>query len=92
MIGKLLLTLLIITLLVVYLRKRRQLKQHQSGAASVTETELKQFLQHASRASHDSSARQVKRLRTLLWCILILVLLVAISSGYWYWQQSPVAP
>lgn len=101
MIGKLLLTLVVIALAVVYLRKRYQLKLQKdknkhSGNSSLptplnNHSELEQFLARARNSQSPAApvtGALAPRLRAILWIVLCGLLVIAATGSYLYWQDQ----
>lgn len=99
MIGKLLLTLIVIVLAVLYLRKRYQLNlrkdQQRSGANLPTQhndhTELERFLSQARRSQTQPtsvSTALAARIKTILWAVLCVLLVTGAAASYLYWLDQ----
>lgn len=99
MIGKLLLTLIVIALAVVYLRKRYQqsLQKHQQKSTSTlpaqrnSNSELEQFLLRARNSQSQSSSEtggMAFRFKTILWIVLCVALAAGAITSYLYWQDQ----
>ncbi|MDP3518904.1 MAG: hypothetical protein Q8S94_17245 [Pseudohongiella sp.] len=101
MIGKLLLTLVVIALAVVYLRKRYQLKlqkdknKRSAGSSLPTplnnHSELEQFLTRARNSQSPAApvtGALAPRLRAILWIVLGGLLVIAATGSYLYWQDQ----
>lgn len=94
MIGKILLTLAVIVLAVVYLRKRAAMRRLEAAARqqqAAPQSQVDQFLttaaSQASRPSADS--RQLNRtLRWLLWSLALLAVLSGSLYTYHRWQDN----
>lgn len=103
MIGKLLLTLVIIALAALYLRKRyqqdRRDKLRASAEALPTRTtgnsELDSFLSHARRSGVGAENKMGEHrditgthVKIVLWAVLGIVLITGSVVSYWYWQDQ----
>jgi hypothetical protein len=103
MIGKLLLTLVIIALAVLYLRKRypqdRSNKRRASAQTlpdhTTANTELDSFLSqarraggHAAGANSEPGGNTAARVKIVLWVVLGTVLVTGSVASYWYWQDQ----
>lgn len=99
MIGKLLLTLVVIVLAVLYLRKRYQLnlrRNQQSSAANLPtqrndHSELERFLSQARQSQTQAtpaSTALAPRLKIILWTVLCVLLVSGSVASYLYWQDQ----
>lgn len=99
MIGKLLLTLIVIVLAILYLRKRFQLnlrKDQQSAGVNLPtqrndHSELERFLSQARQSQAQpttASTALAPRLKTILWVVLCVLLLMSAGASYLYWQDQ----
>jgi len=93
MIGKLLLTLLVMALAVVYLRKQAARRRQQDAAtarqAAAAPTQVDRFLASASSSGHSSRGKgQLSgSLRWLLWSLALVVILGGSLYTYHRWQE-----
>jgi hypothetical protein len=103
MIGKLLLTLVIIALAALYLRKRYQQDKRNKLRASAEilparttgNTELDSFLSQARRsggnaadAMSEHGGNTAAHVKIVLWAALGIVLVTGSVASYWYWQDQ----
>jgi len=101
MISKLLLTLMVIALAALYLRKRYQQdhknKQRTGGlpARSTGNADLDTFLTQARHSGENASqtvsmqgSNQAERIKIALWTLLGIVLVTGSVASYWYWQDQ----
>lgn len=101
MIGKLLLTLMVIALAALYLRKRYQQdhKNTQRPASLPARTsgnaDLDTFLDKARRSAENTpdtaskqGSNQAARTKAVLWTLLGTVLTMSSIASYWYWQDQ----
>ncbi|MBU2097929.1 MAG: hypothetical protein KKD00_04150 [Gammaproteobacteria bacterium] len=104
MIGKLLLTLLVIALVVIYLRKQHQNRQLRSVQPTVGGTgstlparrvdrgELEKFLDRARSSNSGKTTAgagaMAPRIKAVLWSVLLVLLLVGGIGSYLHWQDQ----
>jgi len=103
MISKFLLTLVIIALAALYLRKRYQQDRHNKLRASAEilparttgNSELESFLSQARRSEGSAAnamsghSRNIAAvIKIVLWAALGIVLVTGSIGSYWYWQDQ----